>query len=288
MLTQEQIEHYHTNGYISVEEVLTPQEVEDLRRTTDEFIEKSRQVTESDSVFDLEPGHTAEAPRLRRIKNPAEEHEIYNRIRCNDQILDIVAQLIGPNIRCNGHKLNMKSAEFGSSVEWHQDWAFYPHTNDDLLAVGVAVDAMTQENGCLLAIPGSHKGRIYDHHQDGYFAGAVTEPDFDAGGAVPIEVQAGDISIHHVRALHGSAPNTSSNPRRLLLLQYCAGDAWPLVQHVRSWEEFNSQFVRGKPTLEPRVTEVPVRVPYPSGPKQGSIYEIQTTLKNPRYGRNAG
>ena len=45
------------------------------------------------------------------------------------------AQLIGPGVRYNGHKLNMKSGEYGSPVEWHQDWAFYPHTNDDLLAV---------------------------------------------------------------------------------------------------------------------------------------------------------
>jgi len=54
------------------------------------------------------------------------------------ELLDIVAQLIGPGIYYNGDKLNMKIAGVGSPVEWHQDWAFYPCTNDDLLAVGVA------------------------------------------------------------------------------------------------------------------------------------------------------
>ena len=194
--------------------------------------------------------------------------------------MEIVSRLIGPNIRCNGQKLNMKSAEFGSPVEWHQDWAFYPHTNDDLLAVGIAIDAMTSENGCLMAIPGSHRGRVYNHHQDGHFAGAVTETDFNAEGAVSIEVGAGGVSIHHVRALHGSVPNTSSRPRRLLLFAYAAADALPLVPPVTDWEAFNAKIVAGRPTYEPRLTDVPVRVPYPPAPRGGSIYEIQTTLRS--------
>ena len=64
-------------------------------------------------------------------------------------------------------------------MEWHQDWAFYPHSNDDLLAVGVAIDDMTRENGCLMIMPGSHRGKINNHHQDGCFVGAVNEEDFD-------------------------------------------------------------------------------------------------------------
>jgi len=63
---------------------------------------------------------------------------------------------------------------------------------------------------------------------DGHFAGAVTGERFDASSAEKIEVKAGGISIHHVRVLHGSLPNLSPDPRRLLLFQYCAGDAWPL------------------------------------------------------------
>ena len=96
----------------------------------------------------------------------------------------------------------MKSGEFGSPVHWHQDWAFYPHTNDDILAVGVAIDDMTRENGCLLAIPESHRGPVLDHNQDGAFVGAVTEHDFAPTDAESIEVLSGGISIHHVRTLH--------------------------------------------------------------------------------------
>lgn len=284
MLTQKQIERYHENGYISVENALSAEEIADLRRVTDEFVEKSREVTEHTNVFDLEPGHTPESPRVRRIKSPASQHIVYDRTLRHDRILDIVAQLIGPGIRYNGHKLNMKYPGFGSPVEWHQDWAFYPHTNDDLLAVGVAIDDMTVENGALMVIPGSHKGPTYNHHQNGYFVGAVNDPTFDPAGAVPVEVKAGGISIHHVRMLHGSAPNTSSKPRRLLLFQYCAIDAWPL-SGIPDWDTFNSFIIRGEPTNQPRMVSVPVRMPQPYGPRGGSIYEVQSLLENPIFAK---
>ena len=70
----------------------------------------------------------------------------------------------------------MKSAGYGAAIEWHQDWAFYPHTNDDLAAVGVMFDDMEIENGPLMIIPGSHRGPIFDHHADGVFCGAM-DPD---------------------------------------------------------------------------------------------------------------
>jgi ectoine hydroxylase-related dioxygenase (phytanoyl-CoA dioxygenase family) len=197
----------------------------------------------------------------------------------HDKILGAVSDLIGFGLRCNGNKLNMKYAEFGSPVEWHQDWAFYPHTNDDLLAVGVCIDGMTEENGALLVVPGSHKGPVLDHNNKsrGVFVGAVTDEDFNAEGAVPILLEAGGISIHHVRVLHGSAPNLSHAPRRLLLYQYCAIDAWPLAG-VKSWDDFNATIVRGEPTNVARVTNVPVRMPLPSGERGGSLYETQMMM----------
>ena len=284
MLSHQQIDLYEKNGYIGVETVLTDEEVSALRRVTDEFVEKSREVTEHNDIFDLEPGHSPANPRVRRIKSPCLYHSVYDQTLRHPNILEIVGQLIGPAIRYNGHKLNMKYPEFGSAVEWHQDWAFYPHTNDDLLAVGVVIDDMTVENGALMVIPGSHRGPTLDHHQNGAFVGAVTDPDFTPDGAVPIELKAGGITIHHVRALHGSVPNTSDKSRRLLLFQYCAVDAWPL-NGIPNWETFNDFIIQGEPTNQPRIVSIPVRMPEPYAEKKGSIYELQSLLENPLYGK---
>ena len=286
MLTNKKIDFYHENGYLGVEGVLSADEVAELRRVTEGFVQLSASVTEHTDVFDLEPGHTPESPKLRRLKDPIKHHEVYKKFLHHPRILDIVEQLIGPGLRTNGNKLNMKSPEYGSPVEWHQDWAFYPHTNDDILAVGVSMDEMKYENGCLLVIPGSHKGPVYSHHQDGHFAGAVTEELPDADKAVPIELEEGGISIHHVRTLHASAKNVSSRPRRLLLYQYCAPDAWSL-QGYPNWQAYLDSMVRGEPTNRPRLVDVPVLMPLPESVRGGSIYETQTILEKPVFARAA-
>ena len=282
MLRQEQIDFYHEQGWLGVEDVLSQEDVESLRKVTQEFVEKSRSVTVSDNVFDLEPGHSSAEPRLRRLKDPISLHPLYDRIMHNENIIAIVSQLIGPNIRQNGTKLNLKSPGFGSPVEWHQDWSFYPHTNDDLLAVGICIDDMSLANGCLLVVPGSHRGPIIDHHHNGVFAGAVTDPEFEPGETAPIEVRAGGISIHHTRTLHASAPNTSAYPRRFMLYQFCAADAWPLLG-PGNLATFNSKIVAGESSIVPRLADVPVRMPLPPAERQGSIYESQAILKRSSF-----
>ena len=286
MLSEKEIESYRRDGFIAVPDVLSSQEVEDLRRATDELIASASSITEHDETYDLEPDHTAENPRVRRVKLPHLRHPAYAATLRHAGILDIVEQLIGLGIRFQTTKLNMKSADFGSPVEWHQDWAFYPQTNDDMLAVGVAIDDMTQANGCLLVVPGSHRGPVRDHHEEGFFVGAVTDGAIEMKEAVPIEVPAGGISIHHVRTLHASAPNHSRHPRRLLLLELAALDAWPLCGYG-NWESFSKTVLRGTLNVQARVEPVPARIPEPKPPRGGSIYEIQSQMSRPqmRYER---
>ena len=285
MLSVAQIASYETNGYLAIEDVLTAAALEELRRVTDEFVEKSRKVTSNDEIFDLEPGHSATLPSLRRIKHPLTRHPAYAKYARHDPILDLVECLLGPDLRFHNNKVNMKNPSDGSAVEWHQDWAFYPHTNDDLLEVGIALDDMTAENGALMVIPGSHRDRTWNHHQDGFFVGAITDPEFKPEGAVPVTVRAGGITLHHVRTVHGSRPNRSQKPRRMFFIGFCAADAWPLVPSGDSLEDMDNRVVRGKPTLEPRMKDLPVRLSLPRV-EGGSIYEQQEKLRNPRLDRN--
>lgn len=282
-ISKEQVDSYNENGYLGVEGVFSQSELDDLRRVTEEFVDKSRDLSEHTDVFDLDfgAGHSKETPKLRRIKSPHEQHAVYDAALRKPELLDIIESLIGPNIRMHHTKLNMKAPGGGQQVEWHTDWGFYPATNDDILEVGVAFDDMEIENGCLMVIPGSHLGPAYDHHEDGVFVGAVSESDFSMEDAVPITLKAGGISLHHVRALHGSAPNVSTRPRRLLLMGYSAVDAFPLTGYG-DWDEWNSMILRGEPTNEPRLENVPVRVAQPK-PAGGSIFEIQENLKKSHY-----
>ena len=105
MLTRQQIDFYHENGYLGVDGVLSADEVADLRRVTDEFVQLSASVTEHTDVFDLEPGHTPESPKLRRLKDPVLQHDVYRQCLSHPGILDIAEQLVGPGVRTNGNKL---------------------------------------------------------------------------------------------------------------------------------------------------------------------------------------
>jgi phytanoyl-CoA hydroxylase len=284
MLTRAQIEEYNEVGAIVVPEVLNPEEVVALRSVTDVFVERSRQISAHDEIFDLEDTHSADQPRVRRIKAPHLHDETYAALVRHPGIVATLCDLWGPNVRFDTAKLNMKSAGFGAAVEWHQDWAFYPHTNDDLAAVGVMMDDMAPENGPLLVVPGSHRGPVYDHHADGRFCGAMdpAREEVDYRKSIMLTGKAGSITIHHVRAVHGSALNVSPRDRRLLLLQYRAADAWPLLGFAGGIEAFDALLVAGRPTLEPRLAPVPVRLPLPPADLQGSIYENQKGLRR-RY-----
>jgi phytanoyl-CoA hydroxylase len=286
MLSRADIDRYDRDGFIVVPGVLGDEEVASLRDAADELVSKSRTVASHNEVYDLEPGHTADMPKVRRIKTPDRWDPRFAAMVRHPGIIGCLQALWGENVRFDTSKLNMKAAGFGSPVEWHQDWAFYPHTNDDLAAVGIMIDDIDQENGPLLVVPGTHCGPVHDHHAEGRFCGAIdpAKVQLDFKRAVPCTGSAGSITIHHVRAVHGSAPNISSRSRRLFLLQFRSADAWPLVNGPTDWGAWHALMVAGADTLEPRCEAVPVRLPLPPASNQGSIYENQRGLTNRFFG----
>jgi len=283
VISDREIAFYRENGYVLVEDVLDRSTMARMKEIIAELVAKAKGIARHDNVYDFEPSHTPQAPRVRRIKKPHSVHPIFWEFAKSPALLEVCTRLLGPDIRLHGSKLNMKDPQYGSPVEWHQDWAFYPHTNDDLLAIGVMLDDVGLENGPLLVLPGTHKGAVYDHHAGGRFCGAIdpTAVQLPYDKAVALTGRAGSASFHHVRLVHGSAQNTSSNPRQLLLYECAAADAWPLVNFT-TFEEYDARMLCGHSTIEPRVEKVPMRMPFPPAFNQGSIYENQTSAER-RY-----
>jgi ectoine hydroxylase-related dioxygenase (phytanoyl-CoA dioxygenase family) len=297
MLTDQQVRQYRDQGYAVVENLLTPTQLAELRGVTDEFVAGARGLTASTAVIELEDSHKPSEPRVRRIKNSYHNHPVYEALAKAENVLTPVKQLIGPDIRLHGSKLNIKGAKGGSAVEWHQDWAFYPHSNDDVLAIGIFLDDVSISNAPIMFLPGSHRGPVHDHHSNGVFVGAVDviAGGVDVSGAVPVTCPAGSMTIHHARLLHGSAINRSGRQRRLLLFELAAADAWPLMgkshfddlgaDAFKDWYE--GMMVTGRPTMNWRMKELPVRVPFPDAypgatSNDGTIYKAQKFLPN-RY-----
>jgi len=266
VLSKAQVEEYRETGGLVVEGRLSAADLAEVRAAIDASYDEAREMEASNARY-----------------------EIFERLMRSDAILAPVRDLIGPDIRLHTTKLNMKSAGFGAAVEWHQDFAFYPHTNDDLLAVGVMIDDMGAENGPLMIFPGTHQGPIFDHHSDGVFVGAMdlAASGLDIKDAVRLEGAAGSVSIHHARVVHGSALNTSDRDRRLLFYELMAADAFPIMGSMTSFgslDELDARMICGNSTIEPRLTPVPVRIPLPQPDARGSIYEIQKGLRHRGFG----
>jgi ectoine hydroxylase-related dioxygenase (phytanoyl-CoA dioxygenase family) len=292
MLTEDQVATYHRDGYIRVDDALSPDLLARVRAFVDDVSARAVGVERSNEVYDLEDTHTPQNPRIRRIKDPVLRDPLFWEVIRDPGVIDPIKQLIGPDIRLFGSKLNMKSAGYGAPVEWHQDWAFYPHTNDDVLAVGIMLDDVDAENGPLMVLPGTHRGPILSHHSEGYFIGGIeaAEQKLDLSQARPIYGRAGSMSVHHVRAIHGSALNLSGKPRRILFYEISAADAWPLWSDVtglkyRNLDHFLQNIIVGEQTLEPRMVALPVRMPGPwRDGKVDGIFAVQAAGKQRYFG----
>jgi len=289
MIGEREVQAYRQDGVIVVPDVLDSRTLARMRQVVTELVAGAAGTTEHTDVYDLEPGHTPADPRVRRIKAPHKVHAVFDEVVRSPEVIAILKALLGPGLRLHGSKLNMKSAHYGSPVEWHQDWAFYPHTNDDVLAIGVLLDDTDLSNGPMLVSPGTHTGPVWSHHGiDGRFAGLI-DPDeirTEVDRAIPCMGRAGSMSFHHVRALHGSALNTSDRPRNLLLYEVAASDAWPLMG-VKDFDEFDSRLLAGGSVIEPRLSAAPVRMPLPPPLRSGSIYETQSIATKSYFNRAA-
>lgn len=287
-LTEDQIAFYRENGYLVLPAHLSAQIIAEAKAEIERLSVHAGEIDRSDHLIDVEDSHRRDDPRIRRIKRPDLQSAFFDRLMRSDDILGPARDLIGANIRMHTTKLNMKKAEYGSPVQWHQDFAFYPHTNGDVLAIGVVFDDIEMENGPLQVFPGSHKGPILEHHSEGIFVGAV---DIESAGlqledAVALTGPAGTITIHHGHMLHGSALNQSARDRQILFFEMMAADAFPVYggdMKFDTLDDYNKLMLCGEPTNEPRLEAVSCRVPLPKPEKAGSIYEIQAGAKQKSY-----
>ncbi len=274
------LDDYHANGFAIVPGLLDGAALTQLVAVTDELLEGARHTDLETDILELDRGHTREQPRVRRIKKPHQAHRAFWELASSPALMQVVTQIVGPNVRLSHSKVNTKRGAGGAAIEWHQDWAFAPHTNMDFCIVAVMLDDCTAENGPMQVVPGSHKGPLYDHHgEDGYFTGAIDVAATGApvGQAVELTGPAGSITMHHPLAIHGSSANRSGGQRRMVFLEYAAADAWPLF-YAPDWDDYMARIVAGKGTSAIRAEPNPIKQPFPTR-APGSIFESQTQFK---------
>ena len=274
VLTAEQVDAYTWDGFLAIESLVDQAWLERLAEVTRAFVDKTRALEESNFVFDLEPDHTASQPRLRRLTSPADLHDTYWEFASQSVIVDLVEDLLGPDIKFHHSKLNFKAPRGGEEVKWHQDIQFWPHTNYGPLTVGVFLEDVGPAMGNVGFVPGSHLGALYDQYDGEDWRGCIGPedlPDVDRASAVYPAGPAGTVTVHNCRTVHGSAPNTSPRERPLLLQTYAPADAFTYTDLVKKSPRGDT-LIRGRPATWARHDPRPCQV----GPSRvRTIFEVQ-------------
>src|SRR5262252_445154 len=264
VLDQRQRDRYFADGFLAVPGYVASGWLDRLRAVVSAKIEESRRLSASDDQFDLAPDHTAEKPNIRRLRKAVDQHPELWAFAQDPAVVDLVADLLGPDIRFHSSKLNFKWSDGGDAVRWHQDIQAWPHTNFSVLTFGVYLDDTGPEQGQLTAIPGTHRGPIFDQFDDdGRWSGALTARDtatLAAGTAVDMCGPAGTVVLLHCRVVHGSAANYSSRMRPLLLNVYASADALPMTPAPAPTSK-TGVLVRGQEPLHVHMEPYPARLP---------------------------
>ncbi|MEN0615350.1 phytanoyl-CoA dioxygenase family protein [Klebsiella indica] len=237
MIAQWQIEQFHQQGFLVVEDVFSAEDIALLQADFDAWVEESRQHSEAWGEtldgrprFDIESDHAADHPSLRRVSSPTEISAAYRHAALESKMAAIAGQLIGGSgTRFHHSKINSKLPHTATQVKWHQDFLFTPHSNDDIITALLMVSDVTPENGPLNVVPGSHHGPLWSHWQNDRFTGSVDETVEAAHCQQPQACfgPSGSVCFMHTRLLHASSPNATDLPRTLFISVYAAEDALP-------------------------------------------------------------
>jgi ectoine hydroxylase-related dioxygenase (phytanoyl-CoA dioxygenase family) len=281
-LTDAQLDQYHREGFLVIERLFGPDTLARIDATIRQLTEQALSGGDHSKVLELEPEPVNGQRVPRRIFSPYDQHETFRALAHEPRLLDKIECLIGGHFNLQHSKLNMKPAKVGSAVEWHQDLAYFPHTNDDLVTTLIYLDDATEENGCLQVLP-RHHTHYFDHaDSDGRFAGMITEDLGEFGKPRSLPAPAGSAIFLHCIAPHSSLPNRSDRSRRTLIYEYRANDAFPIYYgEMTQIAEAKFRPMRGRPARFARFGGP--RPLIPNVGKYASLYELQSQAKARRH-----
>jgi non-heme Fe2+,alpha-ketoglutarate-dependent halogenase len=209
ILSQQQIDSYNQDGFAGPFDLLTPDEARTLR----------------DKVEEVEGVMGDQIQKRCKIKAHLPFPFLCDVIS-HPRLLDMVEDIIGPNILCWGSSFFQKEANDPGFVSWHQDSTYYGLEPPDTLTAWIAISEASLEAGCMKFIPGSHNQGIYEHEEfkggDNLLSRGQTILGIEEEKAVPVPLKAGQFSFHKEDTVHASEPNRTNDRRIGLSIHYIA------------------------------------------------------------------
>ena len=230
------VDFYREQGYVLARGVFARDEVTSMQREVEALLERAeaagRKMEATWRGEWRQRESAAVQTRVDIIHNVQNHSASFTRLLVDPRLVDRAAELIGPNVQLHHTKLHNKQPSVGSPFPMHQDYPYFPHEGDSMIAAIVHIDDATVENGCLCVVPGSHKLGPMEHAHDGSFY--LPLDDWPLDRATPVEAQAGDVLFFGYGMVHGSYVNRSNRPRAILLVQMRSPTDRPLNEAHRS------------------------------------------------------
>ena len=224
-------QQFFDQGFIKSVDIFTPEEAGEFRQKLEELEQQ---------MNNLKAGNKDQ------LNFPHLLFTFANAIARTPQLLDAVEAIIGPNIMVWGSTFFIKEPNTKSFVSWHQDMKYWglDDTNAQVSA-WVALNNVNVANGCMQFLPETHKGDMVNHHdsfaeENALTRGQEAEFDFDPEDIVQVELKPGQVSFHHGKLLHSSAPNMSDDRRIGYAIQFIA----PHIKQTVASKDF-AMLVRG-------------------------------------------
>jgi phytanoyl-CoA hydroxylase len=251
-LTQEQINAFWSDGFLRVGRILDDAELELLRSEYDREFDLARSGQSSfrnlagKQTDELEAAGKPQQQML-QIMQMCERNIHFRRLVYHDRILDVIEDLIGPNIQLFHDQALYKPAFHGGPVHWHQDNAYWQCTPSNLVSAWLTLDDVDEENGAMQFLPGTHLRPV--EHERSQTSSSLLDSgsEVDPSKKVVVDLPAGGIAIHHCQTLHHTAPNTTSRQRRAFAIHFML----PGTRSLRTNEYLPVSFSR--PMLRTRV-----------------------------------
>jgi hypothetical protein len=264
VLDQRTRERYFEDGFLTLPGHVGAAWLDRLRRVVAAKIEESRPLEASDDQFDLAPDHSFAKPNIRRLRKAVDQHPELWAFARDPSVVDLIADLLGPDIRFHSSKINFKWSEGGDAVQWHQDIPAWPHTSFSVLTFGVYLEDTASDQGPLVAIPGTHRGPLFEQFDaSGRWTGSLSARDtatLPIDRAVEMSGPAGTVVLIHCRVVHGSAASSAPGLRPLFLNVYSSADTLPFTP-APSPTKRTGVLVRGEEPLHVHMEPYPARLP---------------------------
>jgi hypothetical protein len=234
--TEEQVQFFVENGYLVLPDLMTPDELEELKRDT-VTLARGGYPCETFQPLPNDMSDTEVLQNILCIHQPHFISPVMEKYTRHPKICGVLSQITAAHlpfwdgsVKCMQSMLFVKPPNFQGQA-WHQDEIYIPTRDRSLIGAWIAVDDATIENGCLWILPGSHRaGYLYpqhEHNNPDEFDFAKESFGFDESGEVPVEVKAGTLVFFNGYLLHRSRKNRSQVFRRVLVNHYM--NAWSLL-----------------------------------------------------------